>query len=232
MRKGEHMRPVREVVRRLPLSIRRSFATRVHLLLLFVGYEIAIRKRDEIRIKTLAQSEALHRMNEFLSIASHELKTPLTSIKGNVQLMERRLKRSLGAAHSLPTETAHTLMETQELLERTNQQITRLIYLVNTLLECARIHANTIDLLLEICELDTLIREVVQDSRSDPATCTLHLELPETMGLVIADASRSKQFAIHYLSNAHKYSELSQPITITLHEEGSMARVLVSDKGP
>jgi signal transduction histidine kinase len=171
-------------------------------------------------------------MNEFLGIASHELKTPLTSIKGNVQLMERHLKKSVGAQSALPTETTRTLRETYELLERTNQQITRLTRLVNTLLECARIHANTIDLLLEVCELDTLIREVVQDRRHIPATRSLLLELPEESVLIMADANRIKQVVIHYLSNAHKYSELSRPIAIILREEGQVARVLVRDEGP
>src|SRR5436305_15074027 len=85
---GEHMRPIHEVVRRLPLSIKRGFATLTHLLIVLIGYKIAVHKREERRIKNLAQREAYHRMNEFLGIASHELKTPLTSIKGNVQLME------------------------------------------------------------------------------------------------------------------------------------------------
>src|SRR5947209_7839918 len=130
------MRPIHEVVRRLPLSIRRGFATLVHLLILLIGYKIARWKWEERRVRNLARREAHHRMNEFLRIASHELKTPLTSIKGNVQLMERRLKRNMGEENALPTETNSTLRETRELLERTNQQIIRLSHLVNTLLEC------------------------------------------------------------------------------------------------
>jgi signal transduction histidine kinase len=226
------MRPIHEVVRRLSLPIRQGFATLAYLLILLIGYKIAVRKHEERRIKNIAQREAQQRMNEFLGIASHELKTPLTSIKGNVQLIERRLKKNLRVENTLPTETAHTLMETQELLERTDQQITRLSHLVNTLLECARIQANTLDLLFEMCELDTLIREAVQHSRFVPATRPLLMELPEQTVLIMADSSRIKQVVTQYLSNAHKYSELSQPITITLREEESLARVLVSDKGP
>jgi signal transduction histidine kinase len=226
------MRPLHEVVRKLPLSIKRGFATLIHLLILLIGYKIAVRKREERRIKSLAQREAHHRMNEFLGIASHELKTPLTSIKGNVQLMERRLKKNLGAGQILPTEIDSTLMETRELLERTNQQIVRLSHLVNTLLECARVQANTLDLLFEVCELDTLIHEAVQHSHFIPATRTLLMEFPEQAVLVMADPSRVKQVVTQYLSNAHKYSELNQSITITLRAEGPLARVEVSDKGP
>ena len=226
------MRPIHEVMRTLPLSIKRGFATLTHLLILLIGYKIAMRKREERRIKNLAQREAHHRMNEFLGIASHELKTPLTGIKGNVQLVQRRLKRNAEAEDVPPTEAAHTLMETQELLERTNQQITRLSHLVNTLLECARIQANTLDLLFEVCELNTVISEAVQHSHFLPATRTLLIEFPEQTTLVMADPGRIKQVVSQYLSNAHKYSELSQPITITLRAEGSLARVQVSDKGP
>jgi signal transduction histidine kinase len=171
-------------------------------------------------------------MDEFLGIASHDLKTPLTSIKGNVQLIERRLQKSVAVDYSLPSEMAYLLTETQELLKRTDQQVTRMSYLVNTFLECARIRANTMDLLLEICELDTLIREVVQDRRTIPATRLLLLDLPEKTIFVMADANRVKQVVAHYLSNAHKYSELSRPIKIALCEEGQVVRVLVSDEGP
>jgi signal transduction histidine kinase len=103
---------------------------------------------------------------------------------------------------------------------------------VNTFLECARIRANTMDLLLEVCELDTLIREVVQDRRAIPAPRMLLLEVPEKTIFVMADTHRIKQVVSHYLSNAHKYSELSRPIKIALCEEGQVVRVLVSDEGP
>jgi signal transduction histidine kinase len=229
---GEAMRPIHEVSKKLPFSIKRGFATLIHLLILLIGYKIAVRKREERRIQALAQREAHYRLNEFLGIASHELRTPLTSIKGNVQLMERRLKKSLEAEQTPPTETDSTLAETRELLERTNQQIIRLSHHVNTLLECARVQANTLDLLFEVCELDTLIREAVQHNHFIPATRTLLIELPEQTVLIMADPSRVKQVVTQYLSNAHKYSELSQTITITLRTEGSQARVLVSDKGP
>jgi signal transduction histidine kinase len=229
---GESMRPIHEVVRKLPLSMKRGFAIITQLLILLIGYKIAMRKREERHIKSLAQREAHHRMNEFLGIASHELKTPLTSIKGNVQLMERRLKKNLGEENALPTETNSTLRETRELLERTNQQIIRLSHLVNTLLECARVQTNTLDLLFEVCELDTVIREALEHSHFVPATRTLLVKLPEQTVLVMADPVRIKQVVTQYLSNAHKYSGLSQPIAITLRAEGSLARVEVSDKGP
>jgi len=181
-------------------------------------------------------------MNEFLSIASHELKTPLTSIKGNIQLMGRKLKPKLDAntvqnvdvLHDTKyDQTGHLLSEARELLERTDKQISQLSRLVNTLLESSRITANTMDLLLELCELDTLVQEVMQDVRHIPKTRTVHVKvLADENILVMADANRIKQVIIHLLSNAHKYSPLKERIDVLLQVEGNRARLSVHDVGP
>jgi len=193
-----------------------------------------IRKKLPVREQTgdLVRREAQSRMNEFISVIGHELKTPLTSIKGNVQLMERRLKKDQGGGYVQQEEAANTLKEVRELLEKTERQLTRLAYLVNSLLENARIYENTIDLLFELCELDQLIRDVVGNPHYIEAERSIHLALPEGKAiLIMGDANRIKQVIFHYVSNAHKYSKLEYPIEVTLREEGSMARVEVQDKG-
>ena len=84
------------------------------ILALLIGREILKYKRAKARTQKLARQEAQRRMNEFVSIASHELKTPLTSIKGNIQLMGRRLKSNADEIHSV--ETQQLLTEARELL--------------------------------------------------------------------------------------------------------------------
>ena len=211
--------------------------TLIKVILFIIVRDIVAQKETEIRAQEMAKREAQRRMNEFLSIASHELKTPLTSIKGNIQLMGRKLKPKLDTSttHSSndSSDTNHLLSEARELLERTDKQITQLSRLVNTLLESSRITANTIDLLLEVCELDTLVREVVQDVRYIPKPRTIHIEIPlDESVLVMADANRIKQVVIHLLSNAHKYSPLEERIEVLLQTEGEMVRVSVHDAGP
>ena len=203
------------------------------ILALLIGREIMKYRHAQAQTKKLARQEAQRRMNEFVSIASHELKTPLTSIKGNIQLLGRRLKANseLDIIHSV--ETQQWLTEARELLERTDHQVVRLTRLVNSLIETSRINANTMDLLFEICDLNGLLNEVARDPHHVPAKRTVHISIPDDKNvIVLADIGRIKQVIIHYLSNAHKYSTLERPIRIHLRKEGSMAYISVSDEGP
>ncbi len=230
---------MRKIIWKYSMLLIRGLWTLVKVALLVILRDILARKQAEVRSEELAKHEAQRRMNEFLSIASHELKTPLTSIKGNIQLMGRKLKSKhdtiieRNANDKCDDQTSHLLSETRELLERTDKQITQLSRLVNTLLESSRITANTMDLLLEICELNTLVQEVLQDVRHIPKTRTIHVEvLTEENVLVMADVNRIKQVVIHFLSNAHKYSPLEERIDVLLQTEGNKARISVHDAGP
>lgn len=210
----------------------KGFILLIKCIAFLVGHEILIRKRAEAQSKVVARREVQRRINEFVSVASHELKTPLTSIKGNVQLMGRRLKIS-ELAMQQPEQYRHALDETRDLLERTDQQLTRLTRLVNVLLESARINGNTMDLLFELCDLNIIIREVIQNTRHIPSERTIELDASgDKTILVMADASRIKQAILHYLINAHKFSHIDHPIKVLLQEEGRMVRVSVQDRGP
>ncbi len=205
------------------------FKACMKLALVFFGGEILIRKQTESRMRAIARQESQSRMNEFLSVISHDIKTPLTSIKGNIQLVGRRLKSTTSTQ---PDDMQHLLTETRELLDRADQQINRLTRLVNGLLESSRISANTMDLLFELCELNLLVKEVLQNAHSLPEERTIELNLPPDKAiLVMADANRIKQVLYQYISNAHKYSELGKTIHISLYEDGSLAHVRVSDGG-
>src|SRR6266496_1919883 len=125
------------------------FSIAMKMIALLISREVLRYKQAEARTKDLARREAQRRMNEFVSIASHELKTPLTSIKGNIQLMGRRLKTSIDPNIAQSDETRQFLVEARALLERTDQQISRLTHLVNGLLETSRINANTMELFFE-----------------------------------------------------------------------------------
>ena len=230
---------MRKIIWKYSMLLVRGLWTLVKVALLVILRDILARKQAEVRSEELAKHEAQRRMNEFLSIASHELKTPLTSIKGNIQLMGRKLKPKLdtntvqNSNDKQEDQTSNLLSEARELLERTDKQITQLSRLVNTLLESSRITANTMDLLLELCELNTLVQEVVQEGRHIPNTRKVHVEiLAEESVLVMADVNRIKQVVFHLVSNAHKYSPLEECIDILLQTEGDKARISVHDAGP
>lgn len=205
------------------------FKACIKLALVFFGGKFLIRKQTESRMRAIARQESQSRMNEFLSVISHDIKTPLTSIKGNIQLVGRRLKTT---TTTQPDDMQHLLIETRELLDRADQQINRLTRLVNGLLESSRISTNTMDLLFELCELNLLIKEVLQSAYTLPEERSVELNLPPDKAiLVMADASRIKQVLYQYISNAHKYSELDKTIRISLQEDGARAHVCVSDEG-
>ena len=102
---------------------------------LVIERERLLHERANARANELALREANQRMDEFMGIASHELKTPMTTIKGYVQLVARRLKNSsLQESIRLP-ELQQSLATSAELLERSDVQISRLTRLVNELLD-------------------------------------------------------------------------------------------------
>lgn len=213
---------------------KRLIYTSAEFLLLLIGQELLMRRRIEQHMHKTATQEVQVRMNEFLSVASHELKTPLTTIKGNIQLLKRRFKHvTTMAQYPTGKDVEQFIDESCNLLERTDQQVTRLTRLVNTLLESTRIHGNTMDLLFELCDLNTLLREVLQERRTIPETRTIQSIQSETDEiLVMADSSRVKHVILHYLVNAHKYSPLDQPIIINVSQKGRLAYVEVRDAGP
>ncbi|MBA2286344.1 MAG: PAS domain-containing protein, partial [Ktedonobacteraceae bacterium] len=216
---------------------------------LVIERERLLREREEARSRELALHEAHRRMDEFLGLASHELKTPITAIKGNVQLAARRVKtveailadadivmgQDLQATARATTQLHQALTTAQELLIRTNGQIDRLVRLVNDLLDVSRIQAQRLELLLEHYNLVTLLQEVVEDHRNmAPPERTISLVVHAGDPLpVVADADRIRQVVTNYLTNALKYSETSRPVVVTLDmPDAHTARVSVHDEGP
>lgn len=129
----------------------------------------------EARANELVLREANHRMEEFLSIICHELKTPLTVMRGSIQLAERKVKR-LFAADVLHPDEVRRFAPVQALLERTQNQITIQDHLVNDLLDASRIQTNTLKLIMEACNFVSIVQEAVEDQRQVAPTRTIHLE--------------------------------------------------------
>jgi signal transduction histidine kinase len=189
------------------------FKTSIKLLLAFWLHERLTQKRT----KTFVKREVHSQMDVFLAMVSHEIRTPLTSIRGNIQLVRKRLKGSIEKNQTTNSDLQRTLQETQQLLERVEQQINRLTRIINSFLESARISTNSMDLLFEVCEFNTLLQDVVRDSRYLPDTRVVQVHAAqETQFLIMADASRIKQVIIHYLTNAHKFSPADTVIDISL----------------
>ncbi len=190
------------------------------------------RAHAEARANELALREANHRMEQFLGIICHELKTPLTIMKGSLQLAERKVKR-LVSAEALPPDEMRRFAPVQALMERARNQIIVQDRLVNDLLDTSRVQAHTLRLLLAPCNIVSVVQEAVEDQRQiNPArTLNVQLSAQETVN-VHADADRLVQVVTNYLTNALKYSPSDQPVDVCLSTEGAEARISVRDRGP
>ncbi len=203
------------------------------LVALVIERERLLRERAEARGNEIALRESNDRMNEFLGIASHELKTPITTIKGSTQLLERRLKKMMALETATVEERTHLQEEAQDLLRRTNIQVNRLTRLINDLLDMSRIQAHKLEPHMERIDLVTVIQDVVQEqSRSAPARTILLTPPLESEMHVFADIDRIEQVLTNYISNALKYSAADKPVTVSLRVESHEVIVAVHDEGP
>jgi signal transduction histidine kinase len=190
------------------------------------------REHTEALANELALREANHRMEVFLGIICHELKTPLTVMGGCLQLLERRMNR-LFSLEVLPHEEFRRLASVQDLLGRAKSQITFQNRLVDDLLDVSRLHARTLRFFKVPYNLVRIVQEAVEDQRLLTGSRIIHLDLPiEQEVPVFADVGRLVQVVTNYLTNALKYSPSDQPIAVRLSITEPFAQVSVRDEGP
>jgi len=159
----------------------------------------------------------------FLVMASHELKTPMTTILGQVQLMLRRLS-------NMP-ELSYDLASMRTALERVNGQTRRLNALVDDLLDLYNVRAGKVQLRLEACNLVNACREVVEEQRLLTGR-TIELEAPLSPIMLQADADRLDQVVINLVSNAIKYSPEGSPVKVLIDQRRDIGIIEVYDRGP
>src|SRR5947209_1948438 len=162
--------------------------------------------------------EANAAKDKFLSIVSHELKTPLTSLKGMTQLLRRQVERS---------ESVQVVSVGLADMERS---IRRMEVLVNDLLDSSLIETNMFVLHRRRHDLVKLCRHLIDEYTAGVGP-SLSFEVPGEPIEVEVDADRMSQVIINLLSNARKYSPKGSPITITLQQAGYETMVSVRDMG-
>jgi len=191
-------------------------------------------EQAEVRARALARQELSRLMNEFLNLASHELNTPLTSIKGNIQLAQRRLATLKRQLAEQPAGVREQLEQLQHPLASATQSTCLQERIIKDLLDDARIQSHTLQLHRTRWDLNALLRAVVATQQRAAPERTIVLESlpPEQVVPVLADAERIIRVISSYLANALRYSPADQPVTVQLRVEGAGARVSVQDQGP
>src|SRR5260221_159893 len=162
--------------------------------------------------------EANAAKDKFLSIVSHELKTPLTSLKGMTQL----LRRQVGRAEA--TDVVGVGLADME------RSIRRMEVLVNDLLDSSLIETNMFVLHRKRCNLVELCRHLIDEYTAGTGP-SLTFEIPGDPIEVEVDVNRISQVIINLLSNARKYSPKDSPITMTLQQAGYETMFSVRDMG-
>lgn len=164
-----------------------------------------------------ARKELEQRKDAFISMASHELKTPLTILKMQVQFLKKQL-------------VEQELPNTASMLSRIDTQINRLTKLIEELLDVSKINAGKMVYAQEIIDLDALLHETVEAIQHTSTTHTIVVR-GATHASLLGDKERLAQVFINLISNAIKYSPAADTVQIDLNTADERATILVHDHG-
>ncbi len=183
--------------------------------------DVTERKRLEERARLWRQArEEVRERDEFLSIASHELRTPVAALQLQLQLLQRAAHRSL-------EELPRALEGKLDALER---QTRRIGILVGELLDVSRMRLGRLELAFEPVDLSEVARDTVLHLRDEVerSGSRLLLDLAPTPGRF--DRSRIEQVITNLIANAAKFGQ-GKPITLHVAPDGERARLRVTDRG-
>lgn len=177
---------------------------------------------DNARLYEKAQ-EGIQVRDEFLNIASHELKTPLTSLQLQIQLLLRLATQS--KTDVIAKEHVAKVLETSDI------QIKRLGNLINNLLDVSKISNRKFELEKETVNLNDLTKEII--SRFDETVKATGSKIQFRNGKEVIgswDKFRLDQVATNLIANAIKYGE-GKPITIHIDKDKKTAKLIIKDNG-
>lgn len=160
--------------------------------------------------------------NHFLVMASHELKTPMTTILGQAQLMLRRLAK-------MP-ELSTDMLALRASLESINGQAHRLNGMVDDLLDLYNIRAGKISLRLTSCDLIAVCRDVITEQALLSGR-TIELITPLESITFQADGDRLRQVMENLIDNALKYSSRETSVKVLIDQHRDIAILEVTDNG-
>jgi PAS domain S-box-containing protein len=153
--------------------------------------------------------------DEFIALASHELKTPLTTINGYLQVLSKKNQDSLS----------------KMFVDKSLYQVQKLNTLISDLLDISKIEAGKLQFNLEPFSLTIVLQEVLE---AFPYTNTSHqiiFDISSEECLVLADKQRIEQVIINLLTNAIKYSPSADQVHVSIKNEGELVTVRIKDQG-
>ena len=176
-----------------------------------------------------ALRELNQRMEAFLSIAAHEMRTPLTSVLGNIQLAAR----SLDELASVSTDSGTLLQQLKPLILRMERQGRLLNRLVNDVLDASALEDSRIELNRSRFDLRCVVDDVLTEAQSHMRGRSIETQVEvERPPVVDGDRERIGQVLTRFLANAHKFSPLTAPVHVGLNNVDGAVEVWVADHGP
>lgn len=168
--------------------------------------------------RDISESKELERRKDaFIGMASHELKTPITTMKAFVQILQKKLE---------PLKDA----KLEYFLDKTNQQLDRLTDLISSLLDLSKIQSGQLDLNKEKFDFDSLISTAVEDIQGLANNHKIQVK-GKSGYIVYGDKHRILQVMTNLLNNAIKYSPGAEKVVIKILPDENKVTVAVQDFG-
>lgn len=169
--------------------------------------------RDITKSKEIEQLQ-----HDFVSIVSHELRGPLTAIKGFIKTLLKKQDR-------LPPETQ------QDFLETINQQADRLNQLVEDLLNVSRIESRRLKMTLTDVDLAGMAKMLLADFQTKWGDHQITIEAETGLPAVRADEKKVEEILINLIDNAVKYSPAGGPVKVSMWTSHESVEVAIEDSG-
>jgi PAS domain S-box-containing protein len=193
------------------------------------GRRLVLEANRDITARRLAEAEreallarerdAVEARDSFIAIASHDLRSPLTALLGQAELLARRAARE-----GLPERIARSAQAIAEQARRMNRML-------GALLDLSRIQSGQIELSRTQLDLAALVARCAAELEPTLTTHTLRLEGPDEGLWVLGDEVRLEQVIINLLGNAVKYSPDGGTVTLRVERQDDQACVVVADRG-
>ncbi len=175
---------------------------------------------EQTRQAQLHAEAAVHLRDQFLSIASHELKTPLTSLLMQTQLVQRRALREGSMSE-----------RDQRALQVITDQAHRLDRMISAMLDISRLELGQLSIVSAPVDLDRLAGRVIGEIQPTTDQHTIRYHGPGQALVVTGDDLRLEQVLQNLIQNAIKYSPGGGEIAVRVEAAGIGARISVSDRG-
>ncbi|MGJ7029985.1 ATP-binding protein [Niabella hirudinis] len=176
---------------------------------------------DVIFLKNITPFKELdYAKTNFIATVSHELKTPISSIKMSAQLLENNRIGPLNP-------------EQKELAESIQEDATRLLKITSELLNVTQLESGKLELQPILCRPEDLIHKALQINETAAASRNIHLQLhlPEGLPFVNVDADKTSWIFSNLVSNAIRYSHDNSIVTVAIAVESNTIQFIVKDRG-